>query len=240
MDFEEINIYCDESCHLQNDGQKVMGFGSVWCPKDERISICKDIREIKLKYGIKKFTEIKWIKVSPSKVKFYEELVKYFFENKSLKCRGLIIPDKTKLDHTKYNRTHDDFYYVMYYHTLKHFLKNGEIYNIYIDIKDSKSWEKTSNLKYWLLKYFQNKNYYLKNEDFIQKVQLIRSHESELLQLADLLLGAIVYKNRELNTSDAKCSIISKMEEFNKYPLNHKSLYGDSKFNIFIWDGDLK
>mgnify|MGYP003302293168 CR=1 FL=1 len=46
----------------------------------------------------------------------------------------------------------------MYYHTLKHFLKNGEIYNIYIDIKDSKSWEKTSNLKYWLLKYFQNKN----------------------------------------------------------------------------------
>lgn len=235
--YNEMNVYCDESCHLLNDKQNVMGFGSIWCPKKERTQICKDIREIKIEHGINAFAEIKWTKVSPSKISFYETLIEYFFKNKNLKFRGLIIPDKTKLDHTKYNRTHDDFYYIMYYNTLKHFLKNKEIYNIYIDIKDTKSWEKTANLKYWLLKYFKNKNYYLENEDFIKKVQLIRSQESELLQLADLFIGAIMYKNRNLVTSDTKRSLISKIEEFNKYPLNHKSLYGDTKFNIFIWDG---
>ncbi len=235
---EEINIYCDESCHLENDGQKVMGFGSIWCPKSERMQICKDIREIKKKYGIKKNAEIKWTKIAPSKKNLYLELVEYFFQNEKIKFRGLVIPDKSILNHNKYKRTHDDFYYIMYYHTLKHFLKNGEIYNVYIDIKDTKSWEKTSNLRYWLIKYFKSKNYYFKNDDFIKKVQLIRSHESELLQLADLLLGGIIYKNRGEYKSNAKYSVVEKIEEFNKYPLNHKSLYGDTKFNIFIWDGE--
>lgn len=238
MDFNEINIYCDESCHLENDKQKVMGFGSIWCPKSYRMKICREIREIKKSFGIKEKAEIKWTKIAPSKAEFYKKLVEYFFTNENLKFRGLIIPDKSILNHEKYNRTHDDFYYIMYYHTLKHFLKNREIYNIYIDIKDSKSWEKTCNLKYWLIQYFHKKNYYLENDNFIKKVQLIRSHESELLQLADLLLGGIVYKNRGEYTSDAKYSVVQKIEEFNKYPLTHKSLYGDSKFNILIWDGE--
>jgi hypothetical protein len=30
-----INIYCDESCHLENDGINVMGLGGLWCNKDK-------------------------------------------------------------------------------------------------------------------------------------------------------------------------------------------------------------
>lgn len=237
MESNEINVYCDESCHLQNDGQKVMGFGSIWCPKNKRLQICKDIRAIKHNFGIKERAEIKWTKVSPSKINFYEKLIEYFFNSNDLRFRALIIPDKNKLNHHEYNHTHDDFYYIMYYYTLKHFLRNEESYNIYIDIKDTKSWEKTSNLKYWLLKYFKNKNYYFNEKCFIKKVQLVRSHETELMQLTDLLLGAIVYKNRGIYKSPTKFSLVEKIEHFNKYPLNRKSLYGDSKFNIFIWDG---
>lgn len=29
---ETFNIYCDESSHLENDHQKVMVLGAVWCP----------------------------------------------------------------------------------------------------------------------------------------------------------------------------------------------------------------
>ena len=32
---ETFNIYCDESCHLENDGQKAMVLGAVWCPLDK-------------------------------------------------------------------------------------------------------------------------------------------------------------------------------------------------------------
>lgn len=30
---EVFNVYCDESCHLPNDGNSVMVLGGVWCPK---------------------------------------------------------------------------------------------------------------------------------------------------------------------------------------------------------------
>ncbi len=26
-----FNVYCDESCHLENDQQNVMVLGAVWC-----------------------------------------------------------------------------------------------------------------------------------------------------------------------------------------------------------------
>jgi len=32
---EVFNIYCDESCHLQHDGQKAMVLGAIWCPLDK-------------------------------------------------------------------------------------------------------------------------------------------------------------------------------------------------------------
>ena len=32
---EIFNIYCDESCHLEHDRQKVMVLGAVWCPLEK-------------------------------------------------------------------------------------------------------------------------------------------------------------------------------------------------------------
>ena len=32
---ERINIYCDESCHLEQDGQSLMVLGAAWCPTDK-------------------------------------------------------------------------------------------------------------------------------------------------------------------------------------------------------------
>ena len=33
------NIYCDESCHLEHDGEKVMLIGGVWCPSNKKDEI---------------------------------------------------------------------------------------------------------------------------------------------------------------------------------------------------------
>jgi len=32
---QTYNVYCDESCHLQNDGLSVMVLGAVWCPLEK-------------------------------------------------------------------------------------------------------------------------------------------------------------------------------------------------------------
>ncbi len=30
-----FNVYCDESCHLENDHQSAMVLGAVWCPLEK-------------------------------------------------------------------------------------------------------------------------------------------------------------------------------------------------------------
>lgn len=42
------------------------------------------------------------------------------------------------------------------------------------------------------------------DRECIERVQQVRSHESELLQLTDLLIGALTYANRGLASSTAK------------------------------------
>ena len=40
------NVYCDESCHLENDRQPAMVLGAVWCPLKKARDIAIRIREI--------------------------------------------------------------------------------------------------------------------------------------------------------------------------------------------------
>ncbi|MBE3046835.1 DUF3800 domain-containing protein, partial [Candidatus Bathyarchaeota archaeon] len=72
---EEINVYCDESCHLENDGQSVMVLGSIWCPKSSARTINQQIRTIKKAYGLNERMEIKWTKVSPTGLDLYKSLI---------------------------------------------------------------------------------------------------------------------------------------------------------------------
>ena len=59
----EYNIYCDESCHLQNDHSKVMVLGAIWCLKEKRKEISIRLQEIKVKHGLAANFEVKWNKV---------------------------------------------------------------------------------------------------------------------------------------------------------------------------------
>ena len=77
-----VNIYCDESCHLENDDSKIMVIGGIICPNENRKQIYTEIRQLKVKHNIKPHTEIKWTKVSNSRKSFYKELLEYFFYNK--------------------------------------------------------------------------------------------------------------------------------------------------------------
>jgi len=168
----QINIYCDESCHLENDGISVMGLGAVWCEKDKIGQINRELRAIKAKHGISKYAEIKWVKVSPSKLAMYLELVDYFFGNDDLHYRVIIIPDKNKLDHRAFEQSHDDFYYKMYYYLLREIWQQDFTYNIFLDIKDTHGGDKVKRLHEILCSY-----HYDYSHDTISQVQQVRSVE---------------------------------------------------------------
>lgn len=45
-----INLYCDESCHLENDGLPVMGFGALWCPAAHLTTVTQELAALKEKH----------------------------------------------------------------------------------------------------------------------------------------------------------------------------------------------
>lgn len=67
---ELYNVYCDESCHLENDHQKVMALGAIWCPIGKRREIADRVRDIKQRHGLSPQHEIKWTNVSPQNLTF--------------------------------------------------------------------------------------------------------------------------------------------------------------------------
>ena len=132
-----VNVYCDESCHLENDKIKVMAIGGIYLPENSIRQINKDINGIKDKHRVSRFREIKWTKVSTSLIDYYIDIVNYFFENELLSFKAVIVLDKTKLDHAEYNQTFDEFYYKMYYLTLNYIFNSSSQFNVYLDIKDA-------------------------------------------------------------------------------------------------------
>lgn len=234
------NIYCDENCHLEYDKSDIMLLGAIMCPKELIHQISKDIRMIKVKHGISSCCEIKWTKVSMSKLDFYKDIVDYFFNKHELGFRALIATGKSTLTNDKYNQTYDEWYYKMYYLLLLKMLDPLECYNIYIDIKDTNGGSKVNELQ----KILNNSLNYI-NKECVKKIQIVRSHEIELLGLCDLLIGAISYKNRFLKIekienrgvlSTAKIAICNHIMKKSGLSLEHTTSKSDTKFNLFVWE----
>ena len=225
-----INIYCDESCHLPNDGQKAMVLGALWCDNVNVIEHHRAIAELKAKHRFSPFFEIKWTKVSPSKIDFYKKLIEYFFDTGAMGFRAWVIPDKSLLSHDLYKQTHDDWYYKMYFYLLRNLISTDRRYHIYLDIKDTRSRMKLRKLREVL----SNANYDFSRE-IIERIQHVHSHDIGMMQLADVLIGAISYHARGLKGSEAKNEIVQLIKARSGLSLACNTLPTEKKFNLCVW-----
>lgn len=229
----EFNLYCDESCHLENDESNCMALGAVIVPKNKRKDICLDIARIKAKHGIAADNEVKWTTARERLLPLYFDLIDYFFDNEDMAFRCLLVPNKKLLNHNKWNQSHNAWYYKMYFEMLKAVFEPTNTYNVFIDVKDthssfrvSKLWDVCSN------------NIYDFNHEIIQNIQPIRSDEVQIMQITDILTGAVCRSQRELpegHRNPAKAAIICRIINRSGYKLNRSTLLREKKFNYFIW-----
>ena len=215
-----FNFYCDESCHLENDQQQFMLIGYVSCAYNQIKLHTSYIKNIKKKYGI--LSEIKWISLSKSGYPLYNDLIEYFFAT-DLQYRAIVI-EKSKMKHEEFNQSHDDFYYKMYFQLLNKRITQENNYNIYLDIKDSRSAKKVSGLREYLNRHFIA----------VRTLQSIRSHESELMQLTDIITGALSYHLRGLNKVIAKNRLIEKIQLHSIVPLTKLTNFENHNYNLFF------
>ena len=226
----EYNIYCDESCHLQTNDSRYMFIGAVYCPKNKVKKINEYIKHLKENYCLSNRIELKWNKVGKKTEKLYLDIINYFFNQDYLKFRVIVI-NKTILDHDRFQQTENEFYHKAYYEMLKYIITPENSYNIYPDIKDTHSYYYHQIMLNFLRIKIDDTN-----SKTIKKVQPIRSYESPILQINDILIGALSYFYRNLNTNQTKLKIIEEIQKLYEYPLNQTSAYSNTKFNIFVWE----
>ena len=229
----KYNIYCDESCHLKNDASSVMILGAISCPEEQKKKIFYDIRAIKIKHGLDTRFEIKWTKVSESKKNFYLDLLTYFWNNPHLHYRGLVATGKDCLDHEKYNEGDNDlWYYKMYFLMIDPIINPSNEYQILVDIKDTKGGKRVKKLREVLCN-----NIYDFRQEVVEQIVQINSKESEILQLADLINGALGFYYRKLDRKEeanqGKVSIVRELQK--KCDLDKNTARDEQKFNLFIW-----
>jgi hypothetical protein len=232
----EYNLYCDESCHLEHDNSNVMVLGALILPKVKKDEISRNILGIKNRYGLKPHTEVKWTKASPAKANLYIDLVDYFFFDDDLRFR-VLIADKRNLSHLSFRQTHNDWYYKMYFQMLNMLFDPADTYYVYIDIKDTHSAERAKKL--WDI--CSNSHYDFDHKS-IKRIQPIRSDEVQMMQITDILNGAVCRINRTDVDAPrgAKQQIIEQIRNKSGLKLTQSTTYGARKFNVFCWEGHQK
>ena len=230
-----INIYCDESCHLEHDSAKAMLLGAISCPASEKQRIYEEIRAIKMRHGLSSWAEIKWTGVSNSKCQMYLDLIDYFKNNDALSFRAVVAKNKGNLNHERFNNgSHDLWYYKAYYYLLDPIVSYNDEYKIMIDIKDTRGGPKVKKLREVLC----NNMYDFKGE-VIKGIYQIQSHESEIMQLTDLIVGAIgFYHNGHYsnpNANKAKRAVVDQLFTDYRRHIICGTLRGAEKMDVFVW-----
>ncbi len=89
---------------------------------------------------------------------------------------------------------------------LRYSVNPENTYNIYHDIKDTHSYYLHQIMLHFLRIKMSDTN------KKIRKVQPIRSYGAPILQINDILIGALSYYYRDLNTNESKLKIVNKIK----------------------------
>jgi hypothetical protein len=225
MDFD---IFCDESRHIERDKFRYMVLGGIWCERQFRREISRMIEDMKKASDFA--GELKWTKVTPQKITLFKNIIQLFFTNNNLSFRCIVV-DKTVLKHELYNPKggHEEFYYKMYYYMLNKKICPPNTYRIFLDYKGKDNAKKVAELQDII-----GHTYYDFANQIVILMQSVISNQHPILQLTDVLIGAVGYIWNDLKTSDAKleiCELIRKMSGMTT--LKMTTSYSENKFEIF-------
>lgn len=160
---------------------------------------------------------------------YFCDVMDYFFDDDDL-CFRALIAKKAGLRHADHGQTHDEWYYKMLFEMLKVLLDPEKHFRIYFDYKDTHGGHRVSKLHEVL-----SNSLYDFSRDIVERVQLVRSHEVELMQLSDFLIGAVGYLNRGLTSNLTKVALIERMKERSKLSLTRTTLLRAEKVNLLLW-----
>lgn len=223
-----FDVYCDESYpdlfSTSHPQARYMIIGSVWLKSDDRDMFKRAIHSLRNQYKIG--GEFKWTKVSPSKIEFYRALLTWFHEQgETLRFRCIAI-DHKEVDLIHFHESDQELgFYKFYYQLLHHWIDPFNEYRIFCDFKRNRIPDRLKTLNACL-----NRSNLAAN---IATIQSVRSGESVLVQLADVLVGLTSARlNNRLRQGSAKENSVLHLEQLLGRKIAPTPL-AENKFNVF-------
>ena len=218
-------IYCDESCWealYDKSAHRFAVIGGLWIPADKRQEFKQQINTIRAKYNFR--GEVKWNHICPSTVAMYKELIECFFGNPEMRFRAICI-EASVIDHDKYNRGNGELgFYKFYFQLLHHWMAFNNSYQIFLDYKVNGYKQRVQDLG----KVLNNAS-----TATVSQIQSLPSEESVLIQMADVMTGAVAATfNGGKSQSEAKQSIRNLIEHHLGHGICRTSPL-EPKFNVF-------
>jgi hypothetical protein len=221
----DLEVYCDESRQeLFRHAPRIPGqyvlIGGVWIQAAEREEYkakINRIREVHRVYG-----EFKWKRVTPSRQEFYRQLVGLFFDE-AMRFRCMVLP-ADRMDAVTFHRGDKELmFYKFYYQLLHPWILDFNRYRVFLDLKTNRVDDRVTTL-----------GRVLSHANLTSQVtvQALPSQQLDLLQLADVLIGAVGYRFHRLTTSAAKLAVLEEVEGRLGHPIQ-PTTRNVEKFNIF-------
>lgn len=223
----EYNIYCDES---STTAKRYMLIGGLWVPWYAERPIRVALQNVREEYALG--SEMKWIKVSQSKLSAYKEFVDTFIcaPGVSFKC---IVLDTRVIDYKRYHNNDKDLgFYKFYYLVISRNLKPWHLYWLYPDNRTARRANSLQILRGAVNGYCLSRG---AHQNVLQAIEPRDSKQDDLLQVADIVLGAVACEWNKDTTNSAKLELA----EYIKLRTKAVSLatgQSNGKLNIWAWN----
>ena len=206
-----------------------MLLGGLWVRMQDVVFVEKEIWKIRRKHGYQNNSgawidflgEFKWTKVSEKYLAVYKEVVDLFFDlisNGKIRFCVMLI-DTHNPEVQKYNNLKRDGYFKLLYQLYLHNCRVPGIYKIYPDkITNPRHKVNLEILRIALEKSLDKKFSKLVNPDnkpesYVQSIIPVDSKKVQILQMVDVVIGAIGYfQNRYFKRDEAKKAKIELMK----------------------------
>jgi hypothetical protein len=207
-----LHLYCDESRHLPHDREPFMLMGLVCCPAEKVREYHRELRDLCRQQKVSDQFEVKWAHLHPGKLALYRAWLDWFLAKADVSFRAIVLPDKRDLYQKLPEDRRDDLYYRLYSQLLRNEMLGDEArFRVFMDQKDTRGGKKVAALQQLLRAQAGDEV-----GENVLGLQQAQSHEIRLLQLTDLLLGAVGYARihgASGKGSAAKRQLIAQLEE---------------------------
>lgn len=201
----EYNIYCDESS-ITNC--RYMLIGGLWIPWYAEASLRETLTNVRVKHRLS--AEMRWKKVHRSKLCAYHDFADAFMCASHVTFKCIVIDTHIVKWKTYHGNDKDLGFYKFYYQVISRNLHPNNLYWLYPDDRQNRHADSLSLLQYHVNQYWRDRG---ARYNMLQAVEPRDSKNDDLLQLADIILGAIASEWNQDTTRPAKLSFAQSIKD---------------------------